>query len=125
MKYEIFLRLLMTFKKSEENSRKWYDFGVDLHECKYPIAPYLYELMIAGFEAVYDKDGIEWIDWFVFENDYGQKDWSTAPRLNEDNELIESEHNHGAEDSDGNPIAYSYESLYELLESKHKQKETI
>ncbi len=122
MKYKIFLRLIMTYKKAEENSRQWYEFGIDLHEGKYPIAPYLYDIMIAGFEASYDKEGIDWISWFIFENEYGHKAWGEVPALNQNSEVVDpSEHDgFGAHDEDGKPIAYSYESLWELLEKDHK-----
>ena len=83
MKYEIFLRLIMTYKKAEENVRKYYEFGIDLHEGKYPIAPYLYNLMIAGFESTYNGDGIDWISWFIFENEYGHKVWGDVPTMKE------------------------------------------
>ena len=122
MKYEIFLRLIMTYKKAEENSRQWYEFGIDLHEGKYPIAPYLYDIMIAGFEASYDKEGIDWISWFIFENEYGHKVRGEVPTINQNSEIVDpKEHDgFGAHDEDGKPIAYSYESLWELLEKDHK-----
>jgi len=128
MEYKIFLRLLMTYKKSEEHCHEYSEFGIDLHEGKYPIAPYLYELMKAGFESTYTKEGIDWIDWWIFENEYGQKDWGNIPRIDEVNPLISSRDgkpikrtdDNSATDKDGNPIAYSYESLYELLESEYK-----
>jgi len=122
MKYEIFLRLIMTYKKAEENATKYYEFGIDLHEGKYPIAPYLYDLMIAGFESTYNEAGIDWISWFIFENEYGHKVWGDTPTINTDNEIADpKEHNgFGAHDKDGNPIAYSYESLWKMLEADYK-----
>tara|TARA_R110000803_G_scaffold5604_5_gene18466 strand:+ start:272 stop:649 length:378 start_codon:yes stop_codon:yes gene_type:complete len=125
MKYEIFLRLIMTYKKAEENTRKWYEFGIDLHEGKYPIAPYLYDLMIAGFESTYNEEGIDWISWFIFENEYGHKVWGDIPTMKDNGdgscEEVESD-GFGARDKDGNQIAYSYESLWELLEADYKLK---
>ena len=84
--------------------------------------------MKAGFESTYNKEGIDWIDWWIFENEYGQKDWGNIPRIDEVNPLISSRDgnpikrtdDNSATDKDGNPIAYSYESLYELLESEYK-----
>tara|TARA_R110000787_G_scaffold137414_1_gene250201 strand:- start:9829 stop:10158 length:330 start_codon:yes stop_codon:yes gene_type:complete len=108
MKYETFLNLLKTYKKAEDTNREWYEFGIDLHEGKHPIAPYLYDLMAAGFETTYNKDGLEWIDWFIFDNEYGNK-------------VFEGD-GFGAWDKDGKPIAHSYESLWELLEKDYKLK---
>jgi len=65
---------------------------------------------------------MSWVEWFIYESDYGQKDWSELPtyRINEDgkSELIyeKGEIRFGAYDGDGNPICYSYESLWEYLE---------
>lgn len=109
MKYKTFLKLIMTYKKAEDTNSKWYEFGIDLHEGEYPIAPYLYDLMMAGFETTYNKKGIDWIDWFIFENEYGNK---------------VSEDGFGAHDKDENSIAHSYESLWELLEKDYKLKIT-
>ncbi len=122
MKYEILLRLIMTYKKAEENTHKWSKFGIDLHEGKYPIAPYLYKIMKAGFETTYNKEGIDWIDWFIFESEYGHKVWGEGPTINQNSEIVDpKEHDgFGAHDKDGNPIAYSYESLWELLEKDYK-----
>jgi len=125
MKYEIFLRLIMTYKKAEENARQWHEFGIDLHEGKYPIAPYLYDIMEAGFESTYNEDGIDWISWFIFENEYGHKAWGDIKSMREmeDGTTKEVESDGiGARDKDGKPIAYSYESLWELLEKDYKIK---
>tara|TARA_R110000796_G_scaffold166793_2_gene283725 strand:+ start:884 stop:1267 length:384 start_codon:yes stop_codon:yes gene_type:complete len=125
MKYEIFLRLIMTYKKAEENARKYHEFGIDLHEGKYPIAPYLYDLMIAGFESAYNEDGIDWISWFIFENEYGHKVWGNIPTMKDNGDgtckEVESD-GFGASDKDGNPIAYSYESLWNMLEAEYQIK---
>lgn len=124
MKYEIFLRLIMTYKKAEENSSQWYEFGIDLHEGKYPIAPYLYEIMKAGFETTYNKEGIGWIDWFIVESEYGEKVWGVVPTVKQNGDIIDpTEHDgFGAHDVDGNPIAYSYKSLWTMLEDEYKIK---
>ena len=116
MKYKTFLKLLMTYKKAEDTNSKWYEFGIDLHEGKYPIAPYLYDLMATGFETTYNEKGIDWIDWFIFENEYGNKVWGDGT-----SKEVESD-GFGARDKDGNSIAHSYQSLWELLEKDYKLK---
>lgn len=128
MKYEIFLRLIMTYKKAEENTQKWHEFGIDLLEGKYPITPYLYDMMRAGFESTYTDDGLEWISWFIFENEYGHKVWKDIPTMKERKggtcKEVESD-GFGAHDKDGTPIAHSYVSLWELLERDYKFKYTV
>lgn len=123
MKYKIFLELIMTYKKAEENITKWNNFGINLHKSEYPIAPYLYDLMITGFKTSYNKAGIDWISWFIFENEYGHKVWKNASsfRKNKDGTVTEIDNiDFGAKDKDGNPIAYSYESLWKLLEKDYR-----
>jgi hypothetical protein len=58
------------------------------------------ELFESVFESHYTTEGIEWIYWFVYDNN-----WGTAG--------LEAE-------VDGNPVAHSYESLWELLEKDYK-----
>ena len=124
MKYKTFLSLLTTYKKVEENSSKWYEFGIDLHEGKYPIAPYLHEIMKAGFETTYNEEGIDWIDWFIFENEYGCKVWEVIPTVKQNGDIVNptEQDGFGAHDGDGNPIAYNYKSLWTMLEDEYKIK---
>jgi hypothetical protein len=85
-----------------------------------------FDLMLeASIESHYGKDGWEWVSWFIYESDYAQKDFSSTPTyvMNEDGtgSLVESSM-YGATDENGNPICYSFESLWEYLEKEHKHK---
>lgn len=121
MTYEIFLKLLLTYKKLNEDITELYDIGVDLLEGKYKLSDGIYSLLESALKTTYNQQGIEWVGWFMFESDWGQKDWSAKP-LYDNGKIIKAagEVRHGAVDKDGNPIAYSFESLYELLEECYK-----
>lgn len=124
MEYNSFLTLIMTYKKVSEEISELYDIGVDLLEGKYKILEKVGDILNEAMKISYGEKGLDWVSWFIFENDYGQKDWSTAPLYSEDGKLIKEagEARYGAHDENGNPICYSYESLWEYLEANHKSK---
>jgi hypothetical protein len=126
MTYSNFLRAMLTYKKLSEDFSELDSIGIDFFEGKYRLSELSYSLFKSTFESHYTKEGIEWIDWFVFEADWGQKDFSKSPTYvyNKDGTITtekqSDEPKWGARDSDGNPIAYSFESLWELLEKDYK-----
>lgn len=125
MEYKSFLTLIMTYKKLSEEISELYDIGVDLLEGKYKILEKVGDMLNEAMKISYGEKGLDWVSWFIFENDYGQKDWSkAAPLYSEDGKLIKEagEARYGAHDENGNPICYSYESLWEYLEANHKSK---
>ena len=77
-------------------------------------------------KEIYGEDGYEWFSWYCYDNEFGQKDWSTTPtckmKENGTTELINEagEVRFGAHDAEGNPICYSHESLWEYLEKNHQ-----
>jgi hypothetical protein len=66
--------------------------------------------------------------WFIYEFDYGEKDWSKVPLYTTDKDghamlVPDSENNqYGAHDENGNPICYDYKSLWKYLEKECKKK---
>jgi hypothetical protein len=106
MTYENFLNAMLTYKKLSKNPSELHDIGMDFYEGKYQLASLHEKLFESVFESHYTTDGIEWIDWFVYDNN-----WGTAGLK--------------AKDSDGNLITHSYESLWELLEKDYKLNEKI
>ena len=110
MEYSTFLKLLLTYKQVSEDLSQLHDIGIDFFEGKYRLSDLTYSLFFTSFESSYTTEGIEWIEWFIFEADWGTKDFST-----------DTETRWGAYDENKNPIAYSYESLWELLEKNYKK----
>jgi hypothetical protein len=122
MKYNEFLTAIMTYKKSIEDLSELRDIGVDLFEGKYKIVNHIESLMINTFNSHYTKEGVEWIEWFIYEADYGKKDFSKYPtyKKSDDGKYVkfkeEGEVKWGASDENGEPICYSYESLHGYIE---------
>lgn len=125
MQYSSLLSLIMGFKKISEDCSDLYDIGVNIIDGKYSITTTAENILKGVFTNEYGKEGWEWISWFIFESDYGQKDWSSAEsyKINEEGNMEKihekDELRFGAYDEKGNPICYSYESLWEYLEENH------
>jgi hypothetical protein len=124
MEYGNFLKLMLRYKKINEDISELFDIGVDLMDGRYKLSDNIYKLFETSIESVYGKEGLDWVTWFIFENDWGTKDWSLNPTYDkETGKIIQGDASmivYGAVDKDGNPIAYSFESLYELLEKDYK-----
>ena len=125
MTYSHFIQILLSYKKFSEDISSLYEIGFDLMEGKYKLTTPIEMLLRASIESHYGDQGWDWVSWFIWESDYGQKDFSVTPTYltKEDgtNELVASTV-HGATDENGNPICYSYESLWEYLQENHKIK---
>jgi len=124
MTYEHFLQVILSYKKISDTISSLYDIGFDLMEGKFALTTPVEKTLEAAIKSHYGQEGWEWVEWFINESDYGQKDWSQTPTYerNEDGtgRLVESSI-YGARDENGNPICYSFESLWEYLEKEHKQ----
>lgn len=124
MTYTHFLQIILSHKKFSEDVSSLYGIGFDLMEGKYNLVNPVATILESSIKSHYGDGGWDWVSWFIWESDYGQKDFSAnnACRLKEDGttELVPSSV-YGAHDENGNPICYSYESLWEYLETNHKQ----
>jgi hypothetical protein len=112
MTYKNFLTILLGYKKILEDISKLYDIGFDFYEGKFRLIETVEKIVDASFESFYNEKGIDWINWFIYENEFGEKDWN---KYNKTDELI-----YGAKDENGEPICYSFESLYNYIEKYHK-----
>lgn len=125
MQYSSLLSLIMGFKKISEDCSDLYDIGVNIIDGKYSIISSTEKMIQSVFESEYGEDGWGWVSWFIFENDYGKKDWSVLPTYEKNKEdhlkkIPEDGNSFGASDENGNPICYSYESLWDYLEKFHR-----
>lgn len=96
-----FTQLIKTYKEFSENVSTMYDIGVDLMEGKYPISSHCDKLLELCITSYWGVKGWDWVSWFVYENEYGEKEY-------------------GAWDTDGTPICYSVDSLYDFLQKEHR-----
>ena len=102
MEYEDFLKVTLGLQKESRVVSELYDRRVDLIEFMDPYHAIISTLV----KSIYGEKGLDWFTWFCYESDFGQsvytdKDGNPA---------------HGATDENGNPICYSFESLWEFLE---------
>jgi hypothetical protein len=122
MTYERFLKIGLTLQKQDRVISKFYKNKVDLMDLVEPYSVVVGELI----KEVYGEGGYEWWSWFCYEAEYGQKDFSKYPTFTFNGDKLvkvkeAGETRWGANDEKGNPICYSWESLYEYLEKNHKQ----
>lgn len=118
MTYEYFLKLLLTYKKLEKEFSELHDLGFDFYEGKYKLSETVYNLFQTALESHFTEEGIDWITWFIFENEWGTKDWSKFKSFDENRFLVEDDNplkNYGATDENGNPICHSFESTWEYV----------
>ena len=129
MTYEEFLKILMSFKKINEDISELYDIGFDFLEGKYRMSDNVSIMFEAVLESYFTDEGIDWINWFIYENDWCTKDWSKLPTFDGVTGKIILEEDpvkaYGAKDENGNPICFSFESTYEYVKQylKHKKDE--
>jgi hypothetical protein len=93
MTYENFLKVILGLKAEHERLDKLYQLGFDLINFSDPYNTIIHALLL----EVYGEQGCDWISWFCYENDFGQKGL-------------------GAWDENKNPICHSFKSLWEYAE---------
>lgn len=111
MEYKHFLSALMTYQKAERDLTELSDLGFNFFDGKYELSNLYIRILEATIKSHYGKDGWDWVEWYMWENDWGEKVWKVNDKII-----------YGARDESGNPIAYSFESLYNLLEKDYKKK---
>lgn len=102
MTLQQFEKLIISHKTVNENLHNLHDLGFDFYEGKFELCGLVDKLFTTAIEAIYGKDGMEWVDWYIYETNYATDDQLTA------------------HDADGNRICYDVESLYNYLEKTCK-----
>jgi hypothetical protein len=100
MEYKMFKKIINTHRDGMSMISELHDLGFDLMEGKYQLADIITKQLDHSLILVYDKTGIDWIEWFIYESDYGKKGGITASEF-------------------GEPICYSLKSLWEYIEKHH------
>jgi len=118
MTYTNFLKITMGLQKASRDLSKLHDMNIDLSNF---IDAY-HVIISTVLSEVYTEEGIEWLNWFMHDNEYGQKDWSIMFKNieGEDIQVDDDVPRYGATDKDGNPICYSFESTYKFLKQYRK-----
>lgn len=123
MKYKDFLGILMPYKKLTEDFTELYSMGFDFMEGKFKLEENASRMLDAALNSHFDEAGIDWIHWFMYENDWGTKDWSVYKVYTSEGEVTERDpmEAYGARDKDGNPICHSFESTWEVVKEHLKK----
>lgn len=102
MKRNDFRKFIETYEITSNMFRDLSKIGFDFYENNhFPLSEKVYSLFEQTILSHYNKEGFDWVEWFIFETDYGLKDMQ-------------------AYDADKNRIAYDIDSLFDLLEKDYK-----
>jgi hypothetical protein len=117
MKFKEFEELILSYKKMNDTFSKLSDVGFDFYENKtYPLIEMFEDFVNKSFKLYFNELGSDWIWWFMFENDYGNKKSS---------DVNLPEGYNAFDDSSGEKIyiCYDFKSLYTYLkENKYIKK---
>ena len=102
MQYTQFEKIMLTYKQALADMSALYEIGLDLAEGRYDIMSHFYVLFNETMGIQYNSQGVDWIDWYIFETDWQQK--KNYEAYNERKELI----------------AQDLRGLWELLESDYR-----
>lgn len=122
MTYENFLKVILHQQRMDYQVEKAYELKIDLIN----FVDGYHQIIATLIKEVYGEDGYEWYSWFCYESEYGTKDWSKKDsyKIDENGKMVlehkAGEVRYGATDENGNPICYSFESLWEYLEQNCK-----
>jgi hypothetical protein len=126
MEYKEFLEVLLRYKKASEEMNELYSMGFDFLEGKYKLQEQFSGIVDTVLNSHFTPKGVEWIHWFIYDADYGTKDFSKLPtyKINSEGKFVivaeTDKLRWGAHDENGNPICYSYESLWEYIQQYKK-----
>ena len=67
-----FIEIVNELQFAWDNISKYYKLGIDLLESESPVVDPLFGIVDKLFKLIYNEKGIEWIDWFIYENDFGR-----------------------------------------------------
>jgi hypothetical protein len=119
MEYKNFETIILTYKSFWNKMSELSDMGFDFYEGKFKLMEDVEKMLYTSLESVYNEDGIDWLSWFMFENDFGKKDWSKTKFIEEDKKT--KKHKYGAFNKKGKPIFYSLKNTWKLLEKEYKK----
>ena len=60
-----FVAMINAIEKYDAEVERWADFGIELYEL--PICELTWELINMYLEEMFNEDGIDWINWYIYE----------------------------------------------------------
>ena len=120
MTYQNFLKLTLGLQKASRQLDDLNKLGVDLIDFTDPYSQIIHNLL----SEIWTPEGVDWLTWFMWEADFGTKDFSKTPSYKKvDGKMVKVEGDRwGAHDENGEPICYSHESTWEFLKQYERAK---
>ena len=60
-----FVAMINAIEKYDAEVERWNDFGIELYEL--PICELTWEIINMYLEEVFNEDGVDWINWYIYE----------------------------------------------------------
>lgn len=60
-----FVAMVNAIEKYDAEVERWADFGIELYEL--PICELTWELINMYLEEMFNEDGVDWINWYIYE----------------------------------------------------------
>lgn len=60
-----FVAMVNAIEKYDAEIERWNDFGIELYEL--PICELTWELINMYLEEMFNEDGVDWINWYIYE----------------------------------------------------------
>ena len=60
-----FVAMVNAIEKYDAEVERWNDFGIELYEL--PICELTWEIINMYLEEVFNEDGVDWINWYIYE----------------------------------------------------------
>jgi len=103
MNYKNFCQIIEQYRSIDADFNELHKLGFDFYEGKYQIVSKCEKMLREIMQSEYNDYGWEWISWFIWENEYGDKKLE-------------------AWDAEENLIAQTLEELHHMLEKEYKNE---
>lgn len=60
-----FIAMVNAIERYDAEVERWADFGIELYEL--PICELTWELINMYLEEMFNEDGVDWINWYIYE----------------------------------------------------------
>ena len=60
-----FVAMINAIEKYDAEVERWADFGIELYEL--PICELTWELINMYLKELFNEDGVDWINWYIYE----------------------------------------------------------
>lgn len=74
MNKELFKEIINEIEELNLYYDEYYRFGLDLFRGNCPVAELHSKLISLFLRSIYTEEGLDWIEWFMYENDYGKSE---------------------------------------------------